>query len=225
MLEKIIVRSFKSIVDLELSLGHVNVFIGANGSGKSNILEALGVLSAAAFGIVDDESLQRRGVRPGVPKLYKSAFSGRRITPHIFFEAHAKSARYTVSLNNSLENPSSAWQYNKEEMDSGGKIILKRGIGSASDEARNNERGLAALQSLTWAFDDPARILHHLLEDFAIFAPNTLILRGLVADPQTRLPVGIWGGRLASAMRELTSIKNNHLALIDEYLDEVFGPH
>lgn len=37
----------------------VNVFVGANGSGKTNLLEAVGVLSAAVdeFGPIDDQAL------------------------------------------------------------------------------------------------------------------------------------------------------------------------
>ncbi len=46
MIEKIRVESFKSLVQLELELGRVNIFVGANGSGKSNILEAIGILGA-----------------------------------------------------------------------------------------------------------------------------------------------------------------------------------
>jgi AAA15 family ATPase/GTPase len=33
------IKNFKSIVDLPLDLAPINVFIGENGSGKSNILE------------------------------------------------------------------------------------------------------------------------------------------------------------------------------------------
>src|ERR1017187_10020770 len=65
MIKKLKVQCFKSIESAELDLGHVNVFIGANGCGKSNLLEALGVLAAAAYGRVDQESLVRRGCRPG----------------------------------------------------------------------------------------------------------------------------------------------------------------
>ena len=53
MLHTISVEGFKSIRQLQdLELGQVNVFVGANGSGKSNFLEALGVLGAAAAGRV-----------------------------------------------------------------------------------------------------------------------------------------------------------------------------
>src|SRR5712664_2103070 len=64
MITKFKVERFKSIERAELDLGNVNVFIGANGSGKSNLLEAVGVIAAAASGKVDQESLVRRGCRP-----------------------------------------------------------------------------------------------------------------------------------------------------------------
>ena len=41
LIERFRIHYFKSIVDQEIHLGLVNVFIGANGSGKSNVLEAL----------------------------------------------------------------------------------------------------------------------------------------------------------------------------------------
>ncbi len=50
MLNRIKVEAFKSLENVEIDLGRVNVFIGANGSGKSNLLEAIGVLGAAANG-------------------------------------------------------------------------------------------------------------------------------------------------------------------------------
>ena len=64
MVKTLKIESFKSIESVELELVTVNVFIGANGSGKSNLLEAFALLAAAAFGRVDPESLVRRGCRP-----------------------------------------------------------------------------------------------------------------------------------------------------------------
>src|SRR5712691_8387490 len=64
MITKFKVERFKTLDSVELDLGNVNVFIGANGSGKSNLLEAVGVIAAAASGKVDQESLVRRGCRP-----------------------------------------------------------------------------------------------------------------------------------------------------------------
>lgn len=66
MIRTIHVRGFKSLAEETLELGRVNCFIGANGVGKSNILEAIGILGAAASGRVDDEAIARRGVRAGL---------------------------------------------------------------------------------------------------------------------------------------------------------------
>ena len=117
MLRSLRVERFKSLVDLNLELGRINLFVGANGSGKSNLLEAVGVLGAAAYGRVDDETLLRRGVRPGVPRLYKTAFPTSAKCPHIFFGAESTSgAAYEVTLWNPLRNPSPAWRFKTENL-------------------------------------------------------------------------------------------------------------
>ncbi|MBC8229921.1 AAA family ATPase [bacterium] len=45
MIEKLAMKNFKSIKDLEIDCGRVNLFIGEPNTGKSNILEAIGLLS------------------------------------------------------------------------------------------------------------------------------------------------------------------------------------
>ena len=47
MLKHLRIERFKSVYEQSIEFGKVNLFVGANGAGKSNILEALGVLSAA----------------------------------------------------------------------------------------------------------------------------------------------------------------------------------
>ena len=75
MLKRLTISRFKSIYELkDLEFGRVNLFIGGNGSGKSNLLEALGMLSASLKEISEVE-LQRRGVRLSLPVLFKSAFN------------------------------------------------------------------------------------------------------------------------------------------------------
>jgi len=74
MIEKIHIQNFKSIYDLEISVGRVNLFIGENGSGKSNLLEALVFLSAGRANKLDNEFLVSRGLRVPEPALMKSAF-------------------------------------------------------------------------------------------------------------------------------------------------------
>ena len=101
MIRKLHIEGFKSVASETIELGRINCFIGANGTGKSNLLEALGVLGAAAKGVVDDESLMRRGVRPGLPRLYKASFDSKRTPAHIMMEANGSQGElYRVSLLN-----------------------------------------------------------------------------------------------------------------------------
>lgn len=75
MIDKIEIRNFKSIRKVELDLGRLNVLIGSNGSGKSNILEAVGFGSAAAADKLDNEFLGSRGIRSSDMSLMKNAFA------------------------------------------------------------------------------------------------------------------------------------------------------
>jgi predicted ATPase len=75
MIRKVRVENYKSIPDLTLELGRVTVLIGANGSGKSNILEAMALLSAAGQNKLDNEFLNSRGIRVTEARFMRSAFA------------------------------------------------------------------------------------------------------------------------------------------------------
>jgi energy-coupling factor transporter ATP-binding protein EcfA2 len=200
MITNLKIESFKSLEKVEIELGHVNVFVGANGSGKSNLLEAVGVLSAAADGKVDDQVLLQRGVRPGVPELYKSAFK-ERLPQHIYFSAATQHASYEVSLLNPM-SMSRPWRFKTELLtrDHAEKVT------SRSPRLRDNpntERGLAALEAFNLEKKDSALQLLRQLQDFVIYAPTTPVLRGTAPEPNPRQPVGVNGGRLPEAIHEL----------------------
>src|SRR6266566_5519323 len=126
MINRISVDSFKSLQNVAVELGLVNVFIGANGSGKSNLLEAVGVLGAAANGRVDDEALLRRGVRPGLPVLYKSSFKGSRQPKEIRLSATNEGALFSVGLYNPLNDPEPAWRFKTELLEEGERRLVGR---------------------------------------------------------------------------------------------------
>jgi predicted ATPase len=76
------IGNFKSIVTASLPMARFTVLIGENGAGKSNILEALVMASAASKGNLDREVLIGRGVRVPTPDLMRSAFaSGKTAMP------------------------------------------------------------------------------------------------------------------------------------------------
>lgn len=220
MIRTLKIERFKSLVKLGLELGRINVFIGANGSGKSNLLEAIGILGAAAFGRVEDETLLRRGVRPGVPKLYKTAFPSKDKAPRLSFGAtSADGAVYEVSLWNPIENPDPAWRFMTERLErAAGQEVVTRGVKSYGK--RNQEQGVAALETVNLPTGDTALALMDELRAYSIHCPNTPSLRGLVQDLQSREPVGLAGGRLPEAIDELLFAARRNDAL-DEVLDEV----
>ncbi|MGB1206041.1 MAG: AAA family ATPase [Chitinophagales bacterium] len=75
MISKIQIKNFKSVVDLTLELGRLNVFIGENGCGKTNILEAITCGSIAAEnGNLNNALMSLKGIRVTEAHLIKTAF-------------------------------------------------------------------------------------------------------------------------------------------------------
>jgi predicted ATPase len=55
MLQSILIERFKSLNHVQLELGKLNIFIGANASGKSNFFDALRVLQGLNYGFTTNE--------------------------------------------------------------------------------------------------------------------------------------------------------------------------
>jgi AAA domain, putative AbiEii toxin, Type IV TA system len=223
MIRKVDIRGFKSIYSATIELGRVNCLIGANGVGKSNLLEALGVLGAAANGVVDDESLLRRGVRAGLPRLYKSSFAEERTPPHITISVEGESNEiYRVSLLNPLDSPEPAWSYKTEVLNDGKKEVVSEGVRNKKN--LNEKAGLAALKLVDLKPTNPAAQLMQRLQEFAIYCPNTPTLRGISPDQQSRAPIGLSGGQIAEGFAALqkyldNGAKENEIDILDQVLE------
>ncbi len=218
MIRTIHIQGFKSIADQTLELGRLNCFIGANGVGKSNILEAIGILGAAANGRVDDEAIVRRGVRAGLPRMYKTSFQGERIRPHITLEAESTDgAVFRVTLLNPLDKPEPAWSFKTEFLSDSTSDLVSRGVrGDKRDLTAT--AGLSALKLVELPSTNAAAVLLQTLQTYAIYCPNTPTLRATVQDSQMRPPVGLSGGGLAEAFQDVRKALGDD----DERLDEVF---
>lgn len=102
MLKEFTIRNFKSIVDDTISLGKVNVFIGENGCGKTNILEALAMASAAKDDRLNVEGFYSKGIRVAKPTLTFSSFVGRRQKQRIDIECVFFENGKDINVNTSL---------------------------------------------------------------------------------------------------------------------------
>ena len=74
MISNISIKNFKSVVDVSIPLGKFNLLIGANGCGKSNILEGIAMGAAASSDKLDYEYFANRGIRVVEPRFMLPAF-------------------------------------------------------------------------------------------------------------------------------------------------------
>ena len=102
MITEIEVQNYKSLETLCLSLGRINVLIGENGSGKSNILEAIALGAAASNNKLDNEFLYSRGIRvPQNPIFMRNAFDPGNLVKEITLSFQASDGtNYKSSLLN-----------------------------------------------------------------------------------------------------------------------------
>ncbi len=89
-------RNFRSIEQAELEMGPITVLVGPNASGKSNLLEVLGLLSDAARDGLES-AINRRG---GIDSVGRKSSSGRILGPEIGFEYKSQEGmlRYFLAL-------------------------------------------------------------------------------------------------------------------------------
>ncbi|MFC4601604.1 AAA family ATPase [Cohnella hongkongensis] len=230
----ITIKNFKSLSNITLEPGRVNVFIGANGTGKSALLEAIGVLSAAIADKVDDAILNFKGVRLGTPSLYKSSFKDHeRLPVTIEFNVKWRNEEgqwgYTVNLNNPIEKPKPAWEYHSESLFVNETKVFGRSRNSKYKLENFPEIEIDAYKGLLSFLQGIRRDeisgyaggyandLYEMFKDYAIYTPNTTTLRGIQTDPLQREPVGLLGGRLPEAVDDLLDIEKETFGSMDLY--------
>ena len=209
MLNKLKIDRFKSIRAAALELGRVNLLIGGNGAGKSNILEAIGVLSAAAYRGLGDSDLARKGVRITPPALMKSAFKNHELPKTLQLTAQLEgSVTYKINLTGKDDDPlltffsESCMHGNEKIFGQGTNGVQVHGHGIYDD--LYDTRSVWDQVRASFKFPDPVKQAFHLLSQYAIYSPQTDFLRGKPGSVDT-LPVGLHGEGLPQAVRGLIS--------------------
>jgi len=218
MISSFTVKNFKSLHDLTIEPGHFNVLIGANGCGKSNILEALALLAGAVSNRNTPEDLFNRGYRVARPESTRASFQGAEPQDTICLN---------VVLNRGAQRQEVDFALQPEPRDSiaalwrdRNRVVIPRETLDvlrrmrASDGARLVE--LVLPDGTRISFE--AREAEGVLEDFVIYAPNTLALRGLQPLSQLR-PIGIHGEGLDLLIDALPEADREflerHLGMVD----------
>ena len=210
MIKKITIQQFKSVLNAELDFGRVNMFIGSNGAGKSNVLEAIGVASASVGRGVSDLDLQQKGVRLTPPALMTSAFAPVDDEETNFFSLSivmSDDVDYRVRLANSNDRRllSIVSEVCKKE---GQELFFRtRRSGKITNAAVEfhdlaPERGvwdsLRAISS-----ENPAQDALDTLAQYAIYAPQVDFLRGQAGPLPPSVSVGLHGEGLPAAVDSL----------------------
>ncbi|MEN9480752.1 MAG: hypothetical protein RLZZ298_2147 [Pseudomonadota bacterium] len=103
------IENYKSIDKLEIPLGRVNVLIGENGAGKSNILESIALAGAAVGAKLDNEFLASRGIRVTRPEYMRPAFPGFKPDDSISISIEASSGNSVAFKLTNDNEPYSKW--------------------------------------------------------------------------------------------------------------------
>ncbi len=201
MIETLHIENFKSINNLKINVGRINTFIGENGSGKSNLLEALVFVSASQSNKLDNEFLVSRGLRVTEPQLMRSAFTKENIFQNIninlYFEGQKK-LEYKFYNENSAY---SKWSLipNLEEMQN---IEI-------DDETFEKIEHIKERMG----FEIPSDVIEYLvnkdlglnIENFIIYSPENTALRNFYKEGQIE-PLGING----EGLLKLLKVVNNY---------------
>ncbi|HVV86057.1 MAG TPA: AAA family ATPase [Kofleriaceae bacterium] len=236
MIKRITIENYKSIRKLDLELGRLNVFIGENGSGKTNILEAIALGSAAAQDKLSNEFLAPRGIRVTAPEFMHSAFEQPAKHPiEVTFEPMTgREATYRlVCLDTAGMKPVQWVNHNPGGLsDDELREIATRVRWRVEDRNEDHDVPvemagliLGALASLS---EDNRQAITQLIgaprvvPEFFVFAPENSILRNVPYEGQI-LPLGVKGEGLLDHLQALASQPdvrvldeiNDHLSLLD----------
>jgi len=205
MITEIQIENYKSIQTLKMNLGRVNVFIGENGCGKSNILEAIALASAAANNKLDNEYLVPRGIRVVEPQFMRSAFDKEKLIEPIKIIIQS-GAIFNCVLNHD-NKPYSKWENTYE-------------IGPTQEEVirfmEQNKLKKLPMEDVSAANDLISQIMqigrghysqHVNLMRFLVYAPENTSLRKLEEEGQIE-PLGIKGNGLLKLLQVLSKEEN-----------------
>ncbi|WP_429178630.1 AAA family ATPase [Aeromonas salmonicida] len=204
VIRRLRIKHFKSIWDDTIELGRLNVFIGTNGAGKSNILEAIAVSSASIEGGIDYPKLHKRGARLSAPDIFRSSFKNKKRNQTFSIGIKMDDVEYDFSIRSK-----DGFSYLTEAVyDHQGHKLSGRGP-NGSDIVGMKLPQLVKDKSIvpyTLVMTDNKDVLSlSALEQFGIYFPSTPILRGSSEDSSRKNPLGLYGGRLAESLDEIIS--------------------
>jgi predicted ATPase len=225
MIGEVRIENYKSIQKLKLELGRVTVLIGENGCGKSNILEAIALASAAADDKLDNEFLASRGIRVTEPQLMRSAFERENLVKDIKIELRGNQVqRFSCILQND-NSPYSQWVSKnflgdiETSLKNAVKIVVNKygGIKNFCSILEEKETSISE-EELSDLVEDLVSFFPIIFaKNFIIYSPENQALRTFEKEGQIQ-PLGINGEGLFKLLKFLSSDNQQQLNEIKKKL-------
>lgn len=200
MINEIKIKNFKSVQNATLALGRFNVLIGSNGSGKSNILEAIAFAGAASADKLDNEFLSSRGIRTSEARLMKSAFSQKTFLQPIELQFKIDEDEFTFTIEEEGK-PLLKWIVReKKELEEWIKKISSSIDGKT--EEGEIQKAFNNLNLKTYPINNffHKANIENLPNDFIIYSPEISSLRKIDDESQIK-PLGTKGEGLFDVLQ------------------------
>lgn len=244
MIDRIRIKNFKSIDKLQIDLGRVNVVIGANGSGKSNLLEAIAFGFAAGKDDLSNEYLGNRGLRLADSHFMRAAFNKSHQADPVSIELVGDGIDVKYSIRSVFEKGYDLWRVDgkksllnvrgdadislgkrfKNLSESDQKVLLDKFFQSSDHEIENSKSTKGVLKS----YSDFLPFIQSMIKeavsiysetkspdyDFITYSPENNKIRNFHSDSQIE-PLGVYGEGL---FKLLSKMSEEELAEIREHL-------
>ena len=123
MIDRIVIKNFKSFRNVDLKLGRMNLFIGTNASGKSNFLEALRVLQGIGNGFTIGEILDGKP-KSATSEVWEGIRGGSR---YACYDGAGETGEVTLAVHGRLEGePERRWDFSITFLPAAGTVVRER---------------------------------------------------------------------------------------------------
>jgi len=216
MINKVSISNFKSIYKQEIELGRVNVFIGENGCGKSNILEAIAMAAASNGDELDIEGLISKGIRVTKPSLTFNSFLGAPNRSEIKIDIYDGEILLESVLKS--DNPDDIYATWKDDNSPNQSLrnflkTVREQVPQDGDFDPVAAAALAAAEIETKPKSNNSFLFHTERRNnsqFLIYNINTNALRG-ISNESKKQPLGINGEGLDILLSTFTELQLNEL--------------
>lgn len=241
MVKNIEIINYKSIEKVKIDLGRVNVFIGENGSGKSNILEAVAMLSCAKENKLSVEDIYNKGIRVTKPLLTTSSFLKKKRNSKIYLsvelEKESESQQETVysfldctDADNILTDWNDIVHHDllqtfesKAEklgfLENIEQVYEKISADTKLDSNFKDSilRDLKEMKNIKSYFSKKYSDDHKIITNFQIYSPNISVLRGII-KMSLKPFLGLYGENLDLL---LANFNKEEKILLNKYLNDI----